>query len=334
MSLEQLDIRTSALVVIDMQNAFVHDKGTLGVSGVDTKRLSAIAPALAKLAGRCQDAGMPVIWTIQEHFAVDALRARKKLAAHTAKRKQIAALAGSWDAEIIDELKAMAAVNPSFVIRKHRFGAFHATRLEQLLRMLGTQTLFIAGTTTNACVETTIREAYLRDYDVVAVTDCISGVNEEWEATAQKVWNQYFCALAGSGAVLDWIGAQQKPRPLGFAHILLQVADIEASRRFYADLVGFTVREAKPLADGRPFVPFHQGIALTTGFNADGSGKPPQIDHMAFRAHDVRGLAGRLKKANVRFIRDLHDGIYGLTVYVADPDGNMIELFEEGVMLA
>ena len=325
MVLDPLELKTSALLVIDMQNAFVHDRGTLGVSGVNTKRLAAIVPAVKALVGRCQAGGMPVIWTVQEHFQADASRARKKLAAHTSKRKQVSALAGSWDGAIIDELKALAEINPSMVVRKHRFGAFYATRLEQLLRMLGTQTLFVTGTTTNACVETTIREAYLRDYDVVAVTDCISGVNEEWEQTAQKVWAQYFCALSNSLEVAAWLDAQCKPRTLGFAHLLLQVADIEASRRFYADLLGFTERQAKPLADGRPFVPFHQGIALTTG----GPGKPLQIDHMAFWVNDVQGLAERLKQAKVMFFQDLHDGMYGRTIYVADPDGNKVELYEE-----
>jgi 4-oxalocrotonate tautomerase family enzyme len=119
--------------------------------------------------------------------------------------------------------------------------------------------------------------------------------------------------------------AARPPRIHGFAHLLLQVADLEASRRFYAGLLGFTERNAKPLADGRPFVPFHQGIALTTG----GPGKPLQIDHMAFRVSGVETLAGRLKQAGVRFFQELHDGIYGLTIYVADPDGNKIELYEE-----
>lgn len=329
MSLDPIDIKTAALLVIDMQNAFVHEKGTLGISGVDTKRLAAIVPSMKRLIERCRDVGIPVIWTIQEHLAADASRARKRLASHTAKRKQIAALAGSWDAEIIDELKPLAA-NPTFVIRKHRFGAFHQTRLELLLRQLGTQTLFITGTTTNACVETSIREAYLRDYDVVAVPDCISGVNEEWERTAQKVWAQYFGVLHDSDEVLRWIDAQLAPRTLGFAHMLLQVADLEASKRFYIDLLGFSERQAKPLADGRPFVPFHQGIALTTG----GPGKPLQIDHMAFRVNDVRKLAARLKSAKVQFIEDVHDGIYGLTIYVIDPNGSKVELFEEGAKLA
>jgi ureidoacrylate peracid hydrolase len=325
MDLDALDLKTSALVVIDMQNAFVHEKGTLGVSGVDTKRLASIVPAVRSLVERCRAAGMPVVWTVQEHFQVDAARARKKLAAHTAKRKQVSALAGTWDEEIIEELKELAGLNPSMVVRKHRFGAFYATRLEQLLRMLGTQTLFVTGTTTNACVETTIREAYLRDYDVVAVADCISGVNTDWEQTALKVWGQYFCALSDSGAVAAWLDAQVKPRTLGYAHMLLQVADLEASKRFYTELLGFTERRAKPLADGRPFVPFHQGIALTTG----GPGKPVQIDHIAFRVHDVAGINERLKRAKVKFFQDLHDGIYGRTIYVADPDGNKIELYEE-----
>ena len=44
----------------------------------------------------------------------------------------------------------------------------------------------------------------------------------------------------------------------------------------------------------------------------------------------MRAIAARLKAADVKFDRDLHDGIYGLTIYVFDPDGNMIELYEEG----
>jgi ureidoacrylate peracid hydrolase len=118
--------------------------------------------------------------------------------------------------------------------------------------------------------------------------------------------------------------ADQTPRTLGFAHLLMQVADIEASKRFYVDLLGFTIRPAKPLADGRPFVPFLQGLALTTG----GPGNPLQIDHMAYTVHDVEGLAARLRSAGVHFFQDLHDGIYGRTIYVADPDGTRVELYE------
>jgi len=111
-----------------------------------------------------------------------------------------------------------------------------------------------------------------------------------------------------------------------YAHMLMKVSDIARSERFYVDLLGFKIRPAKPLADGRPFVPFTQGLALTSG----GAKNSPQIDHIAFKAKDVRAIAQRLRAANVKFDRDLHDGIYGLTIYVFDPDGTMIELYEEG----
>ena len=326
MTLDNLDLRSSALLVIDLQNAFIHDKGTLGISGVDTKRLSAIVPTLAELIPRCQAAGIPVIWTLQEHFAVDASRARKKLAGHTSRRKQVSALAGTWDEEIVEELKPLAAVNPAYVIRKHRFGAFYETRLEMMLNMLGTRTLFVAGTTTNACVETSIREAYLRDYDVVALDDCISGVNGEWEETAKKVWKQYFCEISDSKAMRAWIDAQSAPRTLGFGHMLLMVQDVPRSVGFYVDQLGFSIRPAKPLADGRPFTAFHQGMAVV-------GGRAPshrQIDHIAFEVNDVRTLRDKLKKSDVEFQQDLHDGPYGLTIYVTDPDGTRVELYQVG----
>jgi ureidoacrylate peracid hydrolase len=333
MALDAIELRTAALLVIDMQNGFLHEKGTLGISGVDTKRLSTIVGNLQRLVERCRRADIPVIWTVQEHFAADASRAQKKLAAHTAKRRQVSCLAGTWDAQIIEELKALAAVNPSYVIRKHRFGAFYETRLELLLRQLGTRTLFITGTTTNACVETSIREAYLRDYDVVAVTDCISGVNAEWEQVAQNVWAQYFCVLHDSREVIGWVDAQSAPRILDFLHMILQVGDLEAAKHFYFDLLGFTPRPMIPLADGRSVVPFQQGLALTAG--DPGTPRPPrQIDHMAFRVNDVRAMAQRLHGAGVKFYNELHDGVLGLTIYVADPDGNKIELIEPGAKLA
>ncbi len=326
MILDNLDPRTSALIVIDLQNAFINPKGTLGISGVDTGRLSSIVAPLADLIPRCQQAGMPVIWTLQEHFAQDASRAQKRLAGHTSRRKQISALAGSWDQDIVDELKPLSEVNPSFVVRKHRFGAFYETRLEMMLRMLGTRTLFIAGATTNACVETTIREAYLRDYDVVALDDCISGVNDDWESSAKKVWKQYLCEVSDSQTMKAWIAAQAEPRTLGFGHMLMMVEDVARSTQFYVDLLGFSIRPAKPLADGRPFTAFRQGIAIV-------GGRTPgerQIDHAAFEVTDVRALNARLKAAGVHFQEDLHDGPYGLTIYVSDPDGTRIELYETG----
>src|SRR5438552_5756082 len=160
MSLESLSLDTTALLAVVMQNAFCHPEGTLGISGVDVKPAQATIEPVRRLVEAARAAGVQVLWTQQEHFAADASRARKRLASHTAKRKRVSALSGSWDMDLVDELKLLAD-DPSFVIRKHRFGCFYETRLEQVLRMLGTEAVLVCGTASNAGAAATPREAHL-----------------------------------------------------------------------------------------------------------------------------------------------------------------------------
>ena len=322
--IELLDLKKSALLVIDLQNGFCHKDGNLGQSGVDTDRLSSVIPALKKVIERCNEVNMPVLWTLQEHFENDRRRARKRLPSHTSKRKKITALAGTWDAAIVDELQGLIT-NPSYVIRKHRFGAFYETRLNILLEMLGVESLFITGLTTNACVDTSFREAYLRDFDVIGIEDCISGVNAEWEEPAKKVWQQYLGITINSGNFLGWIDKQLQPKTMGLAHLAIQVHDFDKSVHFYRDLLGFQSRpKTVPLADGRPLFSSVQGLGITTG----GPGDKQQMDHMAFEVSNVEALNARLKDNGVTFVKELGPGAYGLTIYVNDPDGNIVELFE------
>lgn len=325
MTLDRINREKSALLVIDLQNAFCHKDGTLGKSGLDTVHLSAVIQPLRRVIKRCHAAGMPVLWTVQEHFEKDCRRGRKRLPSHTSKRKGVSALAGTWDAEIVDELKDLVR-EPAHVIRKHRFGAFYETRLEVMLEQLGVEALFITGLTANACVETTIREAYLRDYDVVAIEDCIAGVNPEWEESAREVWLQYFGISCDSSDFTNWMERQKQPRPVYLHHLLLMVSDLEKSMDFYLDTLGFTRRvDAKPLPDGRPFVATMEGLGLTAG----GPGDLKQLDHLAFEVRNVEALYEKLKDKGAQFPRGaIGPGPYGKAIYVLDPDGNELELFE------
>jgi len=201
--LSALDPASTALLVIDMQNAFVHPEGTLGLSGVDLSEAPGATANVAALVAAAEAAGSPVIWTRQVHLEPDRGREAKRIAAHTSKRVRVAALDGTWDAALIDEF---AAYGDSIdVLDKHRFSAFYGTRLEPMLRMRGVRALVIVGSTANACVDTTIREAYLRDLDVVVALDGVIAVNAEWKAVAAQIWSQYFGVVTDSATVLAWL---------------------------------------------------------------------------------------------------------------------------------
>jgi len=326
MSIDAIKPKSAALLVIDPQNAFCHAQGTLGISGVNISPAQDALIPIRKLAEAFKRAGLPVIWTQQVHLEKDASRARKSLPSHTDKRARVSAISGTWDAAFVDEIADLVD-DSTFVIVKHRFGAFYQTRLEALLNMLGVQSLFIVGMTANACVETTLREAYLRDYDVVAVTDAIAAVRPEWIDTARLVWGQYFGVLSTSTEVINWLEQTQHSKALRVHHLLLETSSLEKSEKYYIDLLGFDIAKRDVFRDGRTFISTKQGLGLVEG-RKDFKGSRGSLQHLCFEAQQIDAITDRARAAGHRIVRGPGPGPYGYTVYIEDPDGNEIELFE------
>lgn len=183
--LEKLDPQETGLLVTDMQNSFCHGKGSLAREGVDISALSAIVPKLKELVTLCKEKGIPDLWSIQEHHLVDRTRECHKITPHTMKRVVPTCLRGTWDAEILDELKPLVDER-SHPFHKQKFSCFYNTQLEVLLRILGMRVLMITGVVTNVCVETTARDAYMRDYDVIIVEDCVASMDEDLHRATLK----------------------------------------------------------------------------------------------------------------------------------------------------
>lgn len=174
---------STAVLVVDMQNGFCHREGTLGRSKLGVSLIEPIVPRIAALADAAHRAGMPVLWSRQEHTEYDVTRPRHRVRTHLAKLDYVPCLRGTWDAELLEELQAAVGEN-DLVFPKHRASCFHATTLDLELRMLGIDTLLITGVSSNYCVDSTIRDAYARDYDLYIVEDaCACPWQELHDAT-------------------------------------------------------------------------------------------------------------------------------------------------------
>ena len=100
---------------------------------------------------------------------------------------------GTWGAEFYGRVRPEPG-DP--VVTKHRFGAFEGTDLDLLLRASGIRTLVFGGVVTHVCVESTVRQAFFKDYFSVVVSDAVTGWQPDWHRTSLEV--------------MDW----------GFAHVV------------------------------------------------------------------------------------------------------------------
>jgi ureidoacrylate peracid hydrolase len=177
-----IDPTLTALLVIDMQNGFASPEGTLGKAGMDISMTRGIIPRIQRLVEAAHAAGVHVFWSRQVHYPDDKTRQQRLIPGHLARGagRSMLCARGTWDAEIVEELTAY--IHPEDdIIQKHRASCFYSTNLEAELRIHGIRLLVVTGTTSSFCVDSTIREAYARDFDVIVPGDAIS--DTEVEAT-------------------------------------------------------------------------------------------------------------------------------------------------------
>jgi ureidoacrylate peracid hydrolase len=182
----------TALLVIDMQNGFCHPEGAIGRSGHDVSTMQATIQPVRQLIEACRAAGIIDIWTLQEHYPDDAQRFRHRIKPHTLKLSGgPPALVNTWDSAVVDELADLAEP-PAELVRKHRFSGFLNTRLETLLRMKNIDMLLVCGVSTSLCVETTVRDAYQRDYDVLVASDAVGTSGQEAHQASLRAIDLWF----------------------------------------------------------------------------------------------------------------------------------------------
>jgi ureidoacrylate peracid hydrolase len=179
--LPRLDPREVGLLVIDMQNGFCHPDGArakaFGVDAIAMPRAS--IPNVVEMMRLCRSAGVRATLTRQVHYPDDQARKRRRIPSHLDRRgvKLELCWRGTWDSELIDEIKAEVRPEDDVIV-KHRASAFYNTPLEAELRIKGIQVLIITGTTTSFCIDSTIRDAYMRDYDVLVPAECVSDTDQ------------------------------------------------------------------------------------------------------------------------------------------------------------
>jgi ureidoacrylate peracid hydrolase len=175
----EIDETKSAVVIVDMQNAFASRGGMLDIAGVDVSNAANVVRKITGVLERARASGIPVVH-LQMGYKADRSNAggpnspnfHKELAMTLMNRRSELRgkllTEGTWDFDIVDELKPQP---DDVVVVKTRYSGFAGTPLDSILRTRGIRYLFFAGIATNVCVESTLRDAYFLDYWPILIRD-------------------------------------------------------------------------------------------------------------------------------------------------------------------
>jgi nicotinamidase-related amidase len=171
----------SALILGDLQNDFLHRDGAYGRAGVSSPSIGALPDKLAPLVRVARARGVLVVATL---FTLAPGRGGEPIISPHLKvlrpfltKGDFAP--GSWGQQLVEAL-APADVG----VEKIAYSAFHASRLEWVLRKCGVEHLYFTGIVTNGGVASTVRDAHVREFDCTVVADGCAAFSEELHRAA------------------------------------------------------------------------------------------------------------------------------------------------------
>jgi ureidoacrylate peracid hydrolase len=178
----EIDALKTAVIIVDMQNAFVHQGGYLDLTGFDISATKKIIKPCREIASTARQKGIKILYLqmgcspdLSDSGGQDSPAWRKSrglaMIRQRPELKDKLYVYGTWGADIIEELAPQPG---DVVIRKQKHDGFIGTNLDIVLRTYGINYLVFMGVATNICVESTLRHAFSLQYFPILVSDAVS----------------------------------------------------------------------------------------------------------------------------------------------------------------
>jgi nicotinamidase-related amidase len=210
---EIVDPAHTALLVVDAQQDFCSPNGYFAQRGCDMTMMARVVPRIQYLLEQARQVGLPVIFTQTIHLPSFANLSpawmRYAFLRYGEPPSAPPVIKDSWGAQIVDELRPAASET---VIEKSRHSAFVGTNLDQILGCSGVQSLVVTGCMTQACVETTARDAVCYDYYTVVLSDCVGTYGDEMQRASLAMMENRVDVAASDDVLAIWASRVERDR--------------------------------------------------------------------------------------------------------------------------
>jgi len=199
----RLDPKRCALIVQDLQNDVMIVGGAFAESGSPGHATEQnVVENVKALAAACRERGVPVlhVWYLVEEGA-SGLKLNAPL--FQGVKDSGALVRGSWGAAPAEGLEPEEG---DYVVEKMRMSAWQGTRLENLLRGLGTETIIVTGAWTNMSIEHTARTGADKGYEMIVPEDGCSTMNPDWHNASINYALQNVSTVTSCAEVIAALG--------------------------------------------------------------------------------------------------------------------------------
>ena len=198
MSDGHFEAASTAVLIVDLQNDFLHPDGAYGRSGTSSPDIAALPGRIRPLLDTVRQAGG---WVVSTQFSLIPGRdGAPFISSHLKKLRPFLTtgdfVPGGWGHALVDELQPA-----DLTVEKVAYSAFYQTRMEFVLSRAGIKTLMVCGIVTNGGVASTVRDAHVRDFDTITLHDGCAAFSPDTHDTAIK-------ALATVGQTMSIADAQ------------------------------------------------------------------------------------------------------------------------------
>ncbi len=167
-TLEGLDPARTVLLIVDLQNDFLHHEGAYARGGQTSADIAALPERVLPVANALREKGG---WVVSTQFTlVPGKGGEPFISPHLKALRPFLGTGdfapGAWGHRLVDELQPA-----DIVVEKVAYSAFYQTRMEFVLRKAGIDTLLVCGIVTNGGVASTVRSAHVRDFRVAVLSD-------------------------------------------------------------------------------------------------------------------------------------------------------------------
>jgi len=176
-----LNIARTALLIVDLQNDFLHPEGAYGRAGQTADAIAALPERIRPLADVLRAKGG---WIVSTQFTlVPGKGGEPFISPHLKALRSFLGKGdfepGAWGHRLVDTLQPA-----DLTVEKVAYSAFYMSRLEFVLRRAGVDTLLVCGIVTNGGVASTVRDAHVRDFSVTVLSDGCAAFRDDVHETA------------------------------------------------------------------------------------------------------------------------------------------------------